>query len=499
MTEATLARRTASNTSTTTAKKIMRPADIDVELTPAALAEARALIGVPLRRRGHCTLAGRDLLLRYAKSIGCRNPMYTSLTHGLINTYWANLLAHPSILFCFDDTVVAPKLPGLHALYAGVTIEWFYPIRAGDTLRAEAKLLAVEEKTGAFCGAMALQTSEVAYTNQYGKEVFERLVARADVVLHNLAPAAAQRMGISYDSCRKVKPDIVYCHIQGYGEGPRHREIASNPVIEASTGVMHSHRVDGRPMRLGPAYHDQFAGTYAVIGILAGLAAAPSNKEARCIEFGLYEMGLHIAARDLAGVQLKQQLGVKMSASDGGEFALPGYGAYETGDARWIYIIMLTDGHWRKFCEAMAIPAEQAAAYATMRDRKKNRPAVEGIVSAAVKALGYDAVAARLEAAGVGYTEVRDFPTVLDEPQAQTPKKLENFSWGGLQFQVPNFPFQYDIEHAGSDAQPPLLGEHTRELMRSVGYSDAEIDAYLGEGAVQQPVPEIKWAPARQK
>jgi len=333
----------------------------------------------------------------------------------------------------------------------------------------------------------------------HGKEVFERLLARADVVLHNLAPTAAERLGLSYDSCRKVKPDIVYCHIQGYGEGPRHHEIASNPAIEASTGVMHSHRVDGRPMRLGPAYHDQFAGTYAVIGILAGLAAAPTNHEARRVEFGLYEMGLHIAARDLAGVQLKQQLGVKISADDGGEFALPGYGSYETADQRWIYIIMLSDGHWKKFCEAMQIPAEQCAAYATMRDRKKDRPTVEGIVRTAVKACAYDDVAARLEAAGVGHTEVRDFATVLDEPQAQVPKKVEHLDFGGLQFQVPNFPFQYQIDHPSSDVPPPLLGEHTREVMRTVGYSDAQIDAYLTEGAVLQPDAPAKWAPARQK
>jgi len=330
-----------------------------------------------------------------------------------------------------------------------------------------------------------------------GKEVFERLLARADVIVHNLAPSAAQRLGLSYDACRRVKPDIVYCHIQGYGEGPRHHEIASNPVIEASTGVMYSNRVDGRPMRMGPAYHDQFAGTYAVIGILAGLAAASDDASARCVEFGLYETGLHIAARDLASAQLKQQLGVKTSPSDGGEFALPGYGSYETADGRWIYIIMLTDAHWRKSCEALAIPAELSARYATMRDRKKGRSAVEEILRTAVKARTYDEVAARMEAAGVGHTEVRDFPTVLDEPQARQPGKLKAVSFGHLDFEVPTLPFQYKIDHPGGDAPPPLLGEHTCEVMSSLGYSADEIRTLLDEGAVSAPLNPIHWAPAR--
>lgn len=332
-----------------------------------------------------------------------------------------------------------------------------------------------------------------------GKAVFERLLARADVVLHNLAPAAAERLGITYEFCRKAKPDIVYCHIQGYAEGPRHHEIASNPVIEAATGVMYSNRVDGRPMRMGPAYHDQFAGTYAVIGILAGLVAAPDDRAARCVEFGLYETGLHIAARDLAQVQMKQQLGVKMSASDGGEFALPGYGAYETADARWIFIIMLADAHWKKFGEAMALSPEQVTPYATMRDRKKNRPAVEAIVRAAVRALDFATVAARLEAAGVGYTEVRDFPAVLDEPQARVGHKLEHFDFGGMQFEVPNFPMQYEIAHASGATPPPRLGEHTRSIMAELGYAEADIDRLLAEGAVSQPMQPIRWEPPRQK
>jgi len=206
--------------------RTMRPAPIDVALTPEALAEARALIGVPLRRRGHSTLASRDLLLRYAKSIGCRNPLYSSLTHGLINTYWANVIAHPSILFCFDDTFIAPKLAGLHALYAGVTFEWYFPIRAGDTLKAEAKLLAVEEKHGKFCGAMALQTSEVVYTDQHN-----RVVARATPRILRTPRQPAREHG-KYANLKRYefKPEEIDALMRAYvneevcGEKPRYFE-----------------------------------------------------------------------------------------------------------------------------------------------------------------------------------------------------------------------------------------------------------------------------------
>lgn len=138
------------------------------DLTKEAIEDARRLIGVPLRRRPHYREASRDVLLRFAKALGCRNPLYSDLSHGVMNTHWAGLVAHPTALFAFDSTIVAPKLPGIHSIYAGVTIEWFRQIRAGDKITAEAWLTGVDEREGAFCGPMVLQTGEVRYTNQHG-------------------------------------------------------------------------------------------------------------------------------------------------------------------------------------------------------------------------------------------------------------------------------------------------------------------------------------------
>ena len=92
-------------------------------LTAAGIEEARALIGVPLRRRPQYRAATRETLLRYAKGLGSRNPLYSDLAHGLLKTPWGALLGHPSCIFGFDHTVVAPKLAGIHAIYGGVRLE----------------------------------------------------------------------------------------------------------------------------------------------------------------------------------------------------------------------------------------------------------------------------------------------------------------------------------------------------------------------------------------
>jgi len=333
-----------------------------------------------------------------------------------------------------------------------------------------------------------------------GQEVLRRLIASADIVVHNLAPGSTRSLGVTHANCIKANPRLVYCHIQGYGPGPLEAELASNPVIEACTGVMYTHRIDGRPTRLGPSYHDQFAGMYAVMGILAAIQAPANEPEARRVEIGLYETGLHVAGRDLVNGQLKTQLGIMSRPdADQGEFAQPGYGAYETSDGRWVYLVMLSDAHWAKFCEAMSLPQAGNTSLATMRDRKKQRPEVESIVANAVRAHTFEEATARLKAAGVGCTEVKPPATVLDESQARQPGKLGDVKFQGFNFAVPNMPLPRQIAVDNNEPPPPLLGEHTREVLLAVGYSAAECDALQAGGVVAVPKSDggPPWAPPR--
>jgi crotonobetainyl-CoA:carnitine CoA-transferase CaiB-like acyl-CoA transferase len=330
-----------------------------------------------------------------------------------------------------------------------------------------------------------------------GQAVLRRLIETADILIHNLAPHSTRHLKVTHADCVAANPRIVYCHIQGYGPGPLENEIASNPVVEASTGVMHGHRINGRPTRLGPSYHDQFAGAYAVIGILAAINAPPGDTEARCVEVGLYETGLHVAGRDFVGHQLKQQLGVKPKPhTDEGEFSMPGYGAYETADERWMYLIMLTDGHWSKFCQAMALVEDPSLA--TIRQRKKRRPEVDDIVRTAIGSLPFDVAAARLRMTGFGCTEVKPSDEVLGEPQARQPGKLQNVAFQQFQFAVPNLPLPHQRAALDTELPPPLLGQHTIEMLRSVGYDDAECAALQERGviAILEDVG-ASWAPAR--
>lgn len=331
-----------------------------------------------------------------------------------------------------------------------------------------------------------------------GLDVFYRLLKSADVFIHNLAPASARKLGVAADDCARVNPDLIYCHVRGYAHGPQEDDLATNPVAEASTGVMDDHRINGRPSRLGPSYHDQFAGTYAVIRILSTMLDPAPTPESRRIDIGLYETGLHLAARDLAGVQLKTQLLGRPEKEAGGEFSMPGYGAYRSRDDRWLYLLVLTDTHWRKLTQALDMPEADDETLARLRERKKQRDRVETAVSRTIGNFDFEELTDRLKRQGVGFTEVMPIERVLESQQARQPGKLRPLSFRGLQFEVPEFPGQTADGDAG--LPPPELGEHNLELLRELDYDDGQCAALIEQGAVIVAGPgDFAWAPVRQK
>jgi crotonobetainyl-CoA:carnitine CoA-transferase CaiB-like acyl-CoA transferase len=319
-------------------------------------------------------------------------------------------------------------------------------------------------------------------TTADGGAVFERMLPEADVVLHNLAPDTARRMRVTYDDCARVKPSIVHCHIKAYGPGPREDDVASNPMIEASTGIMFEHRRGGRPTRLGPSYFDQFAGAFAVVGILAALRA-DANAAERRIEVGLYESALFVAAKDLLATQLDAAI-PERGGSAPAEFDLAGYGAYQTSDGRWIYLLMLSDDHWRAFCRAMSLPELDDASLATRSERGRQRERVEAVVAAAIRGRTREEAIELLRRGGVGFSEVTPPDEVFDAPEARSPGRLLGVPYDDNRFEVPTIPIWGSGVRTEPGTPPPQLGQHTMAVMGELGYSRDECADLVARGVI---------------
>jgi crotonobetainyl-CoA:carnitine CoA-transferase CaiB-like acyl-CoA transferase len=179
---------------------------------------------------------------------------------------------------------------------------------------------------------------------------------------------------------------------------------------------------------------------------------------------------------------------------------MPGYGAYQTAEGRWIYLLMLTDTHWRKFCTALQLPQAHDETLATLRNRKKAREQVEDIVKQAIGALSFDDATQKLKAADVGFTEVLPIERVLEPAQARQPGKLRNVGLRGLEFEVPEFP-RLDADRDGVDTlPPPELGEHTLQILQAAGVSFQDCQSLIKLDAIVDAAPNsFPWAPVREK
>ena len=145
-----------------------KPSDLGA-MNDAAIADARTLMNVPLRRDRMMWVeaATRDAVRQFAQGVGDDNPLWINPDHAAA-TRWATLLAPPSFLYAVDATIVAPKLPGVQWIYAGTRWRWFDVIRVNDAFNVSASLVAMDEKTGRRFGRWVLQTGEIVYRRQDG-------------------------------------------------------------------------------------------------------------------------------------------------------------------------------------------------------------------------------------------------------------------------------------------------------------------------------------------
>ena len=139
-------------------------------ITDERIAEAEALIDVPLRRdrMQWIETATRDAIRHFAWGIGCNNPLWLDRDYAASSPY-GTLVAPPCILYAVDGTVVAPKLSGVQWLYAGTAFTWFEPILLDDTFRVDARLIKQERKSGRRFPDWVLQTGEIKYFNQHNR------------------------------------------------------------------------------------------------------------------------------------------------------------------------------------------------------------------------------------------------------------------------------------------------------------------------------------------
>jgi CoA:oxalate CoA-transferase len=309
-----------------------------------------------------------------------------------------------------------------------------------------------------------------------GKEIVGRLVAYADVFLQGFRPGVIERLGFGYDRLGEIYPDLIYVSVSGFGQrGPLRDKPAMDPVLQAFTGFMaENHGPDGTPHRTPNIVNDMATALYAQQAVAAALFARRDDGRGRHIEVSLME-----AAANLQAVRL-------MSGYRDGPFkvSMVPNGVFETKDG-WIQIVVIRDSDFKELCKALG-RSELAddPNFSTAAARLANGRELERRIGEAVRTKDNAYWREKLTTAAVQNEVVQDYRQFVDHPHVKETGLISWLAQPGSEtpWAVPNVPGA--PKYLAGKSIAPRVGEHSREILKSLGYSDSGIDKLVNECVV---------------
>lgn len=318
-----------------------------------------------------------------------------------------------------------------------------------------------------------------------GREVFGRLVTSADVLLENFRPGVLARLGFGWDELRTIRPGLVYCAISGFGQtGPMRDLPAYDQIVQGLSGVMSTTGTpETAPLRTGFPVCDTLGGFAAAFAVAAALVRRERTGEGAYLDVSMLESALVAMGWVVSDYAIAGQAPVPMGNEN--RTAAPS-GTFRTADG----LLNIAANKQEQF-ETLARGLDRAdlladPRFASREDRKRHRDALRVELERTLAARSADAWVAQLSGSGVPVAAVLTVPEALDLEQVHQRGLLHAVAVPGVDDEVRVLGSAVHVDGAavGPAAAPPLLGEHTRDELRRLGYADAEIDELYAEGAL---------------
>jgi crotonobetainyl-CoA:carnitine CoA-transferase CaiB-like acyl-CoA transferase len=327
--------------------------------------------------------------------------------------------------------------------------------------------------------ALDLKTKE-------GQSIVLNLVKEADVFVENFVPGTIEKLGLSYERVKEVKPDIIYCSVSGFGQhGPMSRRPSYDPVAQAMAGIMiATGEPDGKPCRQVPSFIDMTAGLYASIAILACLNQRPTTGQGQRIDISMLDTAVSAMNYFLTWHSLTGNLPTRQGSGT------PGWTPYEAFDTKdkpvWIGVSI--DKFWHAFCQALNLEdLGKDGRFLNDKGRREHRE--ELVAKVAEVCLQYTSkeLDRKLQEAGVPVGILSTIADVPDNPQVQFRNLIDELQYPGRgKVKTVKTPIMVAGKLPDTKRQAPLVGEHTVEVLKEHGYSDPEIQKFISQRIITQ-------------
>ena len=315
-----------------------------------------------------------------------------------------------------------------------------------------------------------------------GKEILAKLLERADVFVQNLAPGAVERLGFDDQRLRGDYPDIVVCHLSGYGaDGPYRDKKAYDLLVQAETGVVAVTGSEEDAAKTGIPVADIAGGMYAYSSILAALLQRERDGGGCVLHVSLFD-GLC----DWMGFPAYYALGDKpLNRTGASHAAIAPYGPYVAGDGRTILFSIQSQREWEQFCAVvLEMPAFASdTRFADNTRRVQNRAALQAEIETVFAAMTARQITERMERGQIAYAQLRELDEFWEHPQLLARSRV-------VEVGSPVGPLPALLPAAVNETWPPRLeaipatGEHTPALLAELGYRPEEVERFGQDGVV---------------
>jgi crotonobetainyl-CoA:carnitine CoA-transferase CaiB-like acyl-CoA transferase len=317
-----------------------------------------------------------------------------------------------------------------------------------------------------------------------GRAVFRRIAREADVVVENFRVGKMDAWGLGYDDLAAENPQLVYASLSGYGEwGPDRDRAAYDIAIQAEAGMMSiTGPEDGAPVRVGVAIADIGAGMYTTQAVLAALFERERTGEGQKVDVSLFDGQVawmsYMASQYFATERPPGRMGSKHPN-------IAPYQALTTSDG-YVVVAVSSENMWPRFCRAIdRADLTDDERFATNEARVEHRDVLDPLLDAELSAYTTAEAVELLDSEGVPASPVEDLEAVFDREQvrARGMRQSVDHPTAGV-VEMSGTPMHFSRTPASIRAHPPLLGEHTDEVLAEYGYSAAEREAFEADEVV---------------
>ena len=313
------------------------------------------------------------------------------------------------------------------------------------------------------------------------QEILHRLMAQADVFVQNLAPGAADRLGLSADALRAANPRLIVCNVSGYGtSGPYASKKAYDLLIQSEVGVVSITGTEETPSRVGISIADIAAGMYAYTGVLTALLQRHSTGAGTTIEVSLFDalaewMGFPAYYAAYTGKDIRR--------SGPNHISIAPYGPFAASDGH-VFLSIQNVREWERFCESVleqpSVATEER--FRSNELRVRHRDELKAIIEQVFGRLTLQKVEKRLEAAQIANARMNSMTQFLEHPQlTERGRWMEIGSEAGPLRALPPPVAIEGVDPVMGDV--PALGQHTGAVLTELGF-DAETIARWQKEAV---------------